>query len=47
MSFDYTALAINGHWGVTMVERGRIRERPLYKGQIDCKKRKGVRDKRP
>ena len=47
MSPVNVALTVNGHLGVIMVDRDRIRERPLYRGHLDYKKRKGASDKRP
>ena len=37
MSSVHIALAVSGHLGVNMVDRGRVVQRPLCKGQIDSK----------
>ena len=34
----HIALAVTGHLGVNMVDRGLVEQRPLYRGQIDCEK---------
>ena len=47
MSSVHIALVVSDHLGVIMVDCDYIKERPMCKGPIDCKKRKGVRDRRP
>ena len=42
MSSFHIALVVAGHLDVTMLGRDRIRERPLCRGQIDCKNAKGA-----
>ena len=37
VSSVHIALAVSGHLGVNMVDRGRVVQRPLCKGQIDSK----------
>ena len=37
MSSVQIALAVSGHLGLSMVEHGRVGQRPLCRGQIDRK----------